>query len=148
MILICICPVIGYIEYLFMYVLPIWMSSLGKCLEAWTFDIEFDIKTKGNQSTNKHNYIKLNSFYRTKEDIAGLPPYDCDTANIIIKWVTLTDFEKLMVTEGDRLRGKEGWAGELGWKCCKIGLWWWLYNYEYKLHWFKKEASHMDFLVS
>ena len=33
-----------------------------------------------------------------------------------------------------------GWAGGLGWKCCKIGLWWWLYNYKYnKIHWVKKD---------
>ena len=32
-------------------------------------------------------------------------------------------FEKLTVTKGDRLRGMEGWAGGLVWKCCKIGLW-------------------------
>jgi len=29
----------------------------------------------------------------------------------------------------------ERWAGDLGWKCYKIRLWWWLYNYKYnKIH--------------
>ena len=32
-----------------------------------------------------------------------------------------------------------GWAGSLGWKCCKTGLWWSLYNYECnKFIWVKK----------
>ena len=41
----------------------------------------------------------------------------------------LTDTEKLMAAKGDSL-GVEGWAGGLEWKCYKIGLWWWLYNYK------------------
>ena len=33
----------------------------------------------------------------------------------------------------------EGWAGGLGWKCYKTGLWWSLYNYKCnKIHWVKK----------
>ena len=35
------------------------------------------------------------------------------------------------------------WAGGLGWKCFKIGLWWSLYNYNCnKIHWLKKR--YMD----
>ena len=31
------------------------------------------------------------------------------------------------------------WAGSLGWKCYKTGLWWLLYNYKCnKIHWVKK----------
>ena len=41
----------------------------------------------------------------------------------------LTDTEKLTAAKGDSL-GVEGWAGGLEWKCYKIGLWWWLYNYK------------------
>ena len=34
--------------------------------------------------------------------------------------------------------GGEGWAQGLEWKCCEIGLWWWLYNYKYKkMYWVK-----------
>ena len=40
----------------------------------------------------------------------------------------LTHFEKLMVSKGNRLVGVGRWAGGLGWKCSKIGLWWLLYN--------------------
>ena len=47
----------------------------------------------------------------------------------------LTDFEKHLVSKGDRL-GVGGWAGGLGWKCYKIGSWWSLYNYKgNKIHW-------------
>ena len=43
-------------------------------------------------------------------------------AHIILKALYgLTDFGKLMVSKGDRLRVL-GWAGGLGWKCDKIGL--------------------------
>ena len=47
----------------------------------------------------------------------------------------LTDSGKLMVSKEDRLR-VSGWAGDLGRKCYKIGLWWSLYNYKCnKIHW-------------
>ena len=36
--------------------------------------------------------------------------------------------------------GGEGWTEDLGWKCSKNRLWWWLYNYKYsKIHWIKKK---------
>ena len=32
--------------------------------------------------------------------------------------------------------GRKEWTGGLVWKCSKISLWWWLYNYKYsKFHW-------------
>ena len=33
----------------------------------------------------------------------------------------------------------EGWAGDLGWKCCQIRLWWSLHNSKHKIHWVKKK---------
>ena len=38
--------------------------------------------------------------------------------------------------------GVGGWAGGLGWKCYKIGLWWSLHNYKCnKIHWIKKNVQ-------
>ena len=53
---------------------------------------------------------------------------------------TLRDFDKLMVTKG--CGGAKGWAGGLGWKCCQISLWWWLYDYKYnKIYRVKKNFT-------
>ena len=46
----------------------------------------------------------------------------------------------------------EGWAGGLGWKCCKIGLWGWAHNYKYnKIHWCLKKVVYsfpeIDFIL-
>ena len=52
----------------------------------------------------------------------------------------LTAFEKLTVFKGDSLGVEEGWAGILGLKCCKTGLWWLLYKYKCnKIHSVKRK---------
>ena len=45
-----------------------------------------------------------------------------DANELICRTEIDTDFEKLMVTKGDRSGVGRGWTGGLGWKCSKIRL--------------------------
>ena len=41
--------------------------------------------------------------------------------------------------KNNRWGEREGWTGGLGWKCSKIRLWWWLYNYKYNKNLLKRK---------
>ena len=58
----------------------------------------------------------------------------------------LTDFEKLMFSGGDSW-GVRGCVGVVGWKSCKTGFWWSLYNYKCN-KFIKNKIKYLKVLIS